>query len=325
MNIHFDLSDVAESEHRHLLKILGRVADGWHVWASPDPGDGAYSALFEAFGTYRELAEKSYLTSRAYPPAHPPRDLVVTRSGRKGEAGAVIELDLEAAAVSLDQPLLLVVENESSDGAFYRLCFDAVDIELSKCLAGPTPAAQFYNGGGSTIPELVKLRAAHAIKYGLLLRMVVLIDSDGMVPGHTSKPAKRVEDTGAEYGVRVVVLKKRAIENYAPDDVVTAIGGLFPDLQASAEFIVGLPPAVRDHYPLKRGFASKDGTVDRPISDDERALYDEIVFPAWAPALKTLAAFMRGTQSPPLTASSLETRAALPEIKEICSKIGREL
>ena len=172
-------------------------------------------------------------------------------------AGGVIRIHPFGALTILLQPLHVVVEDESSDGAFLLwmariLGRDAIRRAYS---AG---RLVFRHAGGKT--QMVK--SARSLSYGvwarpaqpilsMKLRIIAILDSDARFPG--DQPNVEIAREVEPYVAFVRILNARAIENYVPYPY--ARRRLQKDnLAGAADSFFKLTESQRDHFPLKRGF-----------------------------------------------------------------------
>ncbi len=110
---------------------------------------------------------------------------------------------------------------------------------------------------------------AQAQRTGMPLRAVVFTDSDGVRAGKMTDQAKSVKDTCDRLGVPYVVLRKRTIENYIPDEVIREWRSEPEQTSARPRIdaFLRLVSEQRDHFPVKKGFNNK------PLSPEDIALY----------------------------------------------------
>jgi hypothetical protein len=237
-----------------LARIVYAIGDGWHEWLGPDPDEDGLASYLDQYRPHRELLEKSYARALLYPlesrrtvvvaeeddVANPPPD-------RLDEETSV---SVATAAILLTQSLSVLVENEINDGAFYSRLIRIVDDGLVNLFHEPRPRIRFENGGGKTVAtDLVRHRAETSRAAGVPLRLLVLADSDARYPGHQERDTNALRKLCSETGASLFVLKKRAIENYVTDPVLTEQAAQNADIASSVAFILSLPSAARDHLP----------------------------------------------------------------------------
>ena len=311
-----------------LARIVQAVADGWHVWLEPDPGAPSLERYFEDHPVHREWLEKSYAHAANYP-LESNRTVVVTEDEHAPDDVDTLaeetKLPLEAASILLTAPLPVLVENEINDGTFFARLMAVVDAALVEFFRERRPRIRFDNGGGrAEVLKLVDHRAEQAAAAGVPLRLAVLVDGDSRWPGHEDGETQTLRTACSRTGATLRVLEKRSIENYVPDGVLQRYASDYPDVGPSVAFLIALPSAVRDHYPIKKGVPAANGTPDLPAGPEQQ-LYEDIVFPAgYCPKLRRLVEYFLESESI-LTESDLQGRNCLTEIREITRWIREEL
>jgi hypothetical protein len=166
----------------------------------------------------------------------------------------------KSAAKLFGQPLMVYVENRFTDGLFLDtilefLAPDELRDFLDECEGKPF---QYDSGGG--VGELGKLIEDHVQEMaedGLSPHAIVLTDSDAHFPGHSSIEAKSVAHVCDEHGIDCVILSKRAIENYIPDEVLYDWAADSPkprEAKGRVEVICRLTAEQRNHLAMKKPF-----------------------------------------------------------------------
>ena len=181
-------------------------------------------------------------------------------------AGEVIRIHPFGALTLLTQPLHVIVEDESSDGAFI--------LWMARLLGRDTIQRSYRAGrlwfrhaGGKT--QLVK--SASALSFGvwprnnqpvlsLQLRAVAMLDSDARFPGDA--PNAQISQDLQQYVAFVHILNGRYIENYVPEVYARRRLGN-EGLAAPAEAYFRMTESQRDHFPIRRGFTT-DSTPPQP-------------------------------------------------------------
>jgi hypothetical protein len=175
------------------------------------------------------------------------------------------------ALTVLAQPLYLIVEDESSDGAFilWMSRLFGRDVILRAYNAG---RLVFRHAGGKT--QLVK--SARALTFGvwprnnkpilsMRLRAIALLDSDSRFPGDS--PNVSIRDAVAQYVASAHILSNRAIENYVPYHYFSRrLKASHSESAIQAYF--RMSPSQRSHFPLKKGFRGSS-TPSNPQTHDE--------------------------------------------------------
>lgn len=320
MRIYFSFGDIlslSDDDHQLLQRILGTIVDGWHDWAHPEPNDPVFGSYFSNNSLHYELAVKSYSRVTAY--GNFDSRIVTIVPNDDSIDPALNHYPLKQAFDYLSQPLRILVENEISDGKFFRRLLSVVDPSLAETFDHARPRVSFDQGGGnSEIPKLIKERTAALSRHSVKPRLAVIADSDAKYPGHTPSDTQRLLDVCATHEIPCHVLEKRAIENYVPDIVLDTIATDRPGLNESVIFIKSLNPVQRDHYPMKTGLKAT-------WTDGERRLYDRINYPSYHPKLSSLIYFFFSHPEISLTTADLTDRACLTELQVIASFIRKEL
>jgi hypothetical protein len=267
MRITFKQDAVTDSiQWKWIDRILQRIDDGAHEWNIDDPEILESTTWLGQIRTpHRELFEGAAKKS-AYPNQGPYKKTVIVSSNP-----TATELSPSKAAIFLDQPLLVIMENQFTDGVL-------LDCALS--FLGSTASQNLYNnrpyklikyisaGGNGEIPKHVNDQLNEAAQLGIPARFVVFTDSDGKYPGETNREAEIIKKTCIDNGIYHCILKKRAIENYIPDEVFfywrdkIENKSYFNFINA----ILNLSSEQRDHFPLKSGWNEKK--VHLPLYED---------------------------------------------------------
>lgn len=257
------------SAELHLHKFLGATIDKRHVIVSPGPERLARMLPAHMWRLYGEYLRQGYKRS--------------TNRAKWSSHDNCSECDPARIAAFYSLPLVLVVENYSSDGMWVQLLIRKLRPGLRWSTQGPQPALDIHQAGGiGEIPKelrrIVELRASVAIP-GVGRRLVVLADSDSCGPGSMSASAKAVAGTAGELDVPAHILQKRSIENYIPDEALRAYAEKRADKNYAVSHIVSLTGRARDYYPMKTGLSGA-------------ALAADDVFPADSPIGVGLGDFM---------------------------------
>ena len=197
--------------HQFLDRIMHKVYDGWHVWDTGDDPRTLETTAWIRDGRHwlRELLVRS--TTRAAWSVRPhDRYLRVTAL----PAGAN-DLPPRTAARLVEEPLVILVENRDSDGAFLRRIVAAIDRSLHRLWNLDTAPIRFDSvGGGGQMASNVASRA-QGLSYRP--RLVAVIDSDKKCPDDTDSPnAQALRRTCEALGVAYWILAKREADNYLP-------------------------------------------------------------------------------------------------------------
>ena len=268
MRITIDISVANEPDaHPWLDRILHRIEDGWHVWDLTDTPDAdAIEATMWISDPGRQgsrLHELLVASTRrsAWTLAPHTRCLRVT-----AHPAAPDELAPEQACRLADEPVVILVENRDSDGAFVK----RVVIELDKSLHGVwrsegEPIRVDSVGGKGQMRQEVERRAG-AVPYRP--RLAVVIDSDRKGPGDLeSRDAQRLRKVCNQNGLSCWVLAKREAENYLPRVLL----GARPDAGAMHETRVDawerLSDAQKDFFNMKHGLREARLAIEEDLFD----------------------------------------------------------
>ena len=232
--------------HRFLLTIAAR----WHAIVSPSPERLQTILPQHVWSVYGGLL------SRAYPIAVNSSQSWVSHQ----DCGTC---DAKKISMYYSLPVLVVVENAQTDGAWLRAIADRLRPSVSRRFNGNDPMISVIQAGGiGEIPKEVRRLATRYVRLrpreDLPLRVIALADSDAKEPGGLSGSAREVEKVASEVGATAHILHKRTIENYIPDDSLLAYAELRRERRAAADQIVALSGAARDHYPIKSGLEESD-------------------------------------------------------------------
>jgi len=251
-----------EAEALHRIALL--VGDGWHAIAHPDPDTVPEAAYFTAYSADFELMQKSYLNENAYGPHGD--TLTVVASGGADDA-ATNKYTVDRALTYLRQRVRVLVENQINDGRMFERLLTTIDADLVKKFHDDYPSVEWAHAGGKDEMEhLVANEVANAKARRIRPRLPVVCDSDSKFPGHQNGSTNRLRRVCTKATVGLFVLRKRSIENYLHDRVLSAYALFAPDVRAAVSSIRSLTAEQRDHYPIKNGFRAS-------LSPEEVVLY----------------------------------------------------
>lgn len=268
MRIVIDLSAANDPDaHPWLDRILHRIEDGWHVWdvtVTPDADALEATTWVSDPGReghrVRELLVAATLRS-AYPLDPHERSVHVT-----AHPVAADELAPEQAVRLADEPLVVLVENRNSDGAFVK----RVVTELDKSLHGVWQRAgepiRFDSvGGAGQMAKEVENRS-EAVPYRP--RLVTVIDSDRKGPGDAESPDARVlRATCDEHDLPCWVLAKREAENYLPRVLLAARPGTGAEHAARVEAWERLSDDQKDFFDMRDGLPEAPSAIEEELFD----------------------------------------------------------
>ncbi len=247
--------------HRWLDRILHRIEDGWHVWDLTDAPDVA-------------AIEATTWVSDPGRQGHRLRELLVKTTGRgawtlaphgrrvrvTADPTAPDELAPEQASRLADEPLVILVENRNSDGAFVRRVVRELDNSLHALWESDGEPIRFDSmGGRGEMPRAVEGRT-NGLPYRP--RLVAIIDSDRKGPGDgESANARRLRQVCDEHGLPCWVLAKREAENYLPGVLLAARRDAGAEYFRRVEAWERLSEEQKDFFDMKRGLRATPSAV----------------------------------------------------------------
>jgi hypothetical protein len=244
-----DCPALAGGDPKHLYRLFATLQNGGHVIASPTPAQLESLLPGDVWRVWADQIKQSYR-------------LNANRAGLLKPAPCEACRPL-ALIQFCELPVLLLVENATTDGGFFGLALAKLRPHISAAFSGVQPRLRVENGGGAG--ELGKEIRRHSDRYCAVrpsgtapARVVAVADSDAKAPGERTSNTTALLKATAETGAALHVLRKRTIENYVPDDALRAYAAKRTDKAAAVELVVSLTGPARDHYPMKRGLSAKD-------------------------------------------------------------------
>lgn len=312
---------------RHLEQIVYGFEEGRHEWHIDDPDAIEQSLWFQSRpNSLRVMFEKAAMMPS-------PR-----RSKRLHRAFLLVGVDAPPGSLSpakavqflLRIPLKILMENRFTDGTFVDAIISVLaDPEIRRLKDELDALAYDSQGGNGELKKLVEAVHAEAMRKGLPLRVVVLTDSDGGRAGQKSRKAGDIEKTCEQFGIRCVVLRKRSIENYVPDEVIRE----WRDEPAQTtrrpriDAFLRLVGEQRDHFPVKDGIKKADlelytsGIGHPKLSEDDYKELQQGLGPKFIEILFTKDVDGRVRPRPSLTAEALRRRDGAGELDRIVAYI----
>ncbi|MCI5147240.1 MAG: hypothetical protein D3923_17365 [Candidatus Electrothrix sp. AR3] len=236
--------------------ILGSVEDGWHLWLIDDPDMLEESQWLQ--GTNRPFLRKLFEESTVHN-AYSTAGGLHSKTWVVSFEPAADAMTPQAAACFFTQPLYVFVENRYSDGLFIETVLKYLAPKrlfnfLQDCQSSPWKCDSV--GGTGQLPRLIKNHTDEMAAKNLPPHAVVFTDSDSRFPGHVSKKAKDIKEACEEYGISCLLLSKRTIENYIPDEILCAwtTEDDNKNAQPRIEVICRLTREQRDHLAIKAKF-----------------------------------------------------------------------
>ncbi|MGH8477287.1 MAG: hypothetical protein ACRER2_16245 [Methylococcales bacterium] len=266
--------------------IVRKIDHGWHYWEIDDPDAVDASGWLEKRKQVRESFEKAAVTDSYRPGATDlsKRKLLVTFNAISDAPEKTDILEPLRAAKFAERPLCVLMENQFSDGLFLDTILEHLAPQWVIKIRNEAPEAIWYDhaGGNGQLPELIRKRKSEVSSecQSIPIRAVAFTDSDAKFPGDKSANAKRVEAACAAAGFACHILRKRAIENYIPDEILDASIPHKPDynLRQTLEAVKRLSSCQRDHYPMKTRDAKK--LRDNP-PEEVKSLYRNVNESDW--------------------------------------------
>ena len=272
MRIVIDLRAANDPDaHQWLDRILNRIDDGWHVWDLSESEPDAFRSTTWIDGRgaqgdrVRELLNKSTTFDVWTRTPHGRRVRVTPRPD------GTDELAPEPACRLADEPLVILVENRFSDGAFVKRVMKELDKQLRALWRRDGEPIRFDSTGG--VGEMRREVEARTDRSPYRPRLVAVIDSDRKGPGGTaSREARNLRRACEERGLPCWVLAKREAENYLPRILLNAKPNAGDKHDRLVEAWDRLSDDQKDYFDVKRGLPDDLSKV----SEVERELFDRL-------------------------------------------------
>ena len=181
---------------------------------------------------------------------------------------AMDELKPEDAFRLADEPLVILVENRVSDGAFVKRVVTELDKSLHGLWRRPGEAVQFDSPGGvgQMLAEVERRTQGRRFRP----RLIVIADSDRKGPDDTASPAVRALCRRCKaLGVPCWVLAKREAENYLPRVLLDERPGTGADDARLVEAWDRLNDDQKNFFDVKNG-------LPEALSAIEQVLFEEL-------------------------------------------------
>lgn len=248
--IHSAAATGDERSQSALTAILRRVEIGVHDLSFDDPADVEATAWFIGLKPYEQDLVRLLIEAQLW--SWRPTHTTPIRAASETHAA-------ERLAYA---PLLVVVENDASDGALVRSAFLAYASRPARKVweAGDwaTPRGwEFVHCGGTG--EMPRILRTYAQQRGAALRAIVVFDSDAKLPppvGQDQPPDEHqtIVDLALELRVPYVRLPLREAENYLPDafwDHLLRSRQNMLSYSNTVEALKRLSPEQRDHIDMQ--------------------------------------------------------------------------
>ena len=267
MRIVIDLGAANDPDgHRWLNRILHRIEDGWHVWDLSESDPDA----FQATSWIRERAAqgdrvRELLVASVQRGAWP-----LTPHGRRVRVtprpSGADELTPEQACRLADEPLVILVENRYSDGAFVERVVKELDRSVRALWGRDGGPIRFDSVGG--VGQMRREVETRVERTQYRPRLVVVVDSDRKGPDDTeSDAARELHRACEERGLSCWVLAKREADNYLPRILLSAM----PNADGRRDRLVAawdrLDEDQKDFFDVKRGLPDAPSPVEDDLFD----------------------------------------------------------
>ena len=266
MRIAIDISAANDPDaHRWLDQILYKIDDAWHVWdttCEPDPEVFKATAWFRDDGRQGERVHELFVASvqrDAWTSRLHSRRMRVTMHPDGSD-----ELNPEDALHLAEEPLVILVENRNSDGAFLWRIVTELDKTLFKyCRRRGEPIRLDSVGGKGEMPDEVE-RRIQATPYRP--RLVAVIDSDRKFPNDSaSHDARRLQRICNMRNVPCWVLAKREAENYLPRILLAERQDAGADHAHQVDAWVGLSDDQKNFFDMKNGLSAAPSVAETEL------------------------------------------------------------
>ena len=268
MRIEIDVSAANDPDaHRWLDQILFKVDDAWHVWdttCEPDPEVFKTTTWFRDDGRQGQRVHELFVASVQ-------RDAWI--SGLHGRRLRVTmhpdgsdELKPEHALQLAEEPLVILVENRNSDGAFLCRLVTDLDKPLFKYWRQRGEPVRLDSvGGKGEMPDEVK-RRIQAVPYRP--RLVAVIDSDRRFPGdNPSQEAGRLQKVCSMGNVPCWILAKREAENYLPRVLLSGRENVGADHARRVDAWNELSDDQKNFFDMKNGLSAVPSAAETELFD----------------------------------------------------------
>jgi hypothetical protein len=331
---------VDEAAWVHLDQIIYEIENGRHKWHIDDLETVEQSRWLKGGRpSIRTLFEKAAMlpSPRVAKKVH--RMLLTV-----GKDLPPSSLSASKAVQFLRTPLTVLMENRFTDGSFLDAVLSVLaDPEVMRLKEDLSALVYDGPGGNGELKKLVEDFHAKGQRSEVPLRAVVFTDSDGRRAGAKSDQAKAVEEACNRLGIPCVVLRKRSIESYVPDEVIREWQDEPAQTAARSRIaaLLRLSGEQRDHFPIKKGLRNtpeeidlyKSGTQQPPLSlaeeaELQRGFGDEFIYILF---LKNANGDFEKTSSgarrlrPSLTAEAMRKRDGCGELDQLVAYIEDRL
>ena len=265
MRIAIDASAADDPDaHQWLDRILDTIDDGWHVWDLTDARDVEAireSKWFKDPGRQGVKVEDLLVASTklgAWTLKPHGRCLRVTANPQAPD-----ELAAEQALHLAQEPLIILVENRNSDGAFGRRVVKELEKPLSHLWDRPTEPIRFDSvGGKGQMAQEVRNR----MRGPRPTRLVAVIDSDRK--GNSDQPsgeARTLRRVCENNGLSCWVLAKREAENYLTMSLLNARPNTGTDHRQRVATWDRLSDDQKNYFDMNNGLSENPSESERDL------------------------------------------------------------
>ena len=253
--------------HRWLNRILYKIEDGWHVWDTTslrDPIELEATTWFHDPGSQGDNARKLFVASMqrsAWSLApHERRIRVTVQPQEEGED----QLTPEIAARLAEEPMVILVENRVSDGAFVKRIVADLDRSLNRVWHQPGKPIRIDSPGGAGQLSTEVERRTRGLPYRP--RLIAIVDSDRKAPGDSEgDAARRLRQTCESACVPCWVLAKREAENYLPRILLDARRDVGANHARQVEAWDELDALQKDFFDMKSGLSEDPSETEQEL------------------------------------------------------------
>ena len=179
------------------------------------------------------------------------------------------ELTPEDASRLADEPLYILVENRSSDGAFVKRVVEEIDKSLhnlwKRRQGEPEPIRIDSVGGKGQMPQEVARRTSGK---PYRPRLVAIVDGDRKSPDAApSRDTRRLHRACEKQGLPCWILAKREAENYLPRILLLARQDAGEDHERQVEVWDKLSDTQKNFFDMKRGLPDTLSEIEQKLFD----------------------------------------------------------
>lgn len=268
MRVEIDFSAANDlGAHQQLDRILYRIDDGWHVWDTtslPNPEimeEATWIRDREHQGDWVRQMLVASIQRDAWSFEPHGRRVRVTAN-----PNGVDELTPEDATRLAEEPLVILVENRISDGAFVERIVVELDKSLLRLWRRRGGPIRFDSLGGTGQMSQEIERRTQGQPYRP--RLVVVIDSDRKGPNDADgSDAQSLRHKCEALGVTCWVLAKREAENYLPRILLSQRQDVGADHAQLVEAWDRLNDAQKNFFDMKDGLPGAPSAIERKLFD----------------------------------------------------------